>query len=781
MNTEQELQAISALLGETNTDEASTGAAVSENHNSQNDQQSIAIIGVAAQLPSCDSVQAFWQALANGDDLIREFPSDRFDWQSAANQYDPELLDEAPQWAGSIDKVFHFDADFFNVPAEAASLIDPRQRLLMQNVYHCIEDAGYAPSALKGSRTGVFIGAEDSEYQLSLQQAGIFNDFSGSSAMLANNIAYYFDFCGASQVVNTLCSSGAVALHHAISALRAGEMEQAIVAAANLLLRPEPFIGLTQMAQLSPSRTLHSFGEKADGFIRSEGVISLLLKPLAQAQKDKDAIYAVVKNSAVNFNGQGGMSMASPNVAAHVEVIKQCYQNADISLADLDYIEAQGMATTVSDIAEWSAFNKAIRQLGEAQNQPIAEGQVAISTLKPTLGHMHAASSLGAMLKVIASFKQQTLFGIAHFEHASDDLDTDQSPCRLLAANEAWQGKDNRPRLAAVHSYGIGGNNAHILLQEYTPSQASEGASSAGDVAANVAIKDTVTLPVSAKTDAQLTQVISQLSEALCQLSKTASEQASNTEASATLASIQRTLMQGRDSFSARAVLRVNVSEFAAHTGFSVAAIQVLRANDADSSAVDALPAPMQQWLAGKTPDWSDFANALTAPRCHLPVYPFAGEFFRIEAGRINEGRIEASAASATRAAKATGFSELLASSATTEQAAITYVTQFIQKAMHRNNNDLTPQTTFVDYGVDSLIMVRLGRAIEKEMQVKLTGRDFMQCPDIGALSRLVSSKMKVNQQAKSAASEADAKSIAALNKFKSGELSLDDLKKLVK
>ena len=194
------------------------------------------------------------------------------------------------------------------------------------------------------------------------------------------------------------------------------------------------------MGQLSLSPEIYSFGAKADGFIRSEGVVSLLLKPLQQAEQDGNHIYALIKNTAVNFNGQGGMSMASPNVAAHVDVIKQCYEPANINLQQLRYIEAQGMGTTVSDIAEWSAFNKAMRQLSRAKNTTVENGQVAIGTLKPTLGHMHAASSLGALLKVMGSMRSGKLYGIAHFDQPSPDLDLDDSPCRLLASSEDWPG-----------------------------------------------------------------------------------------------------------------------------------------------------------------------------------------------------------------------------------------------------------------------------------------------------------------------------------------------------
>jgi len=833
MNTEQELAQISALLGDQKTSVASEQKdAASEQKASATDQTaaptanalaSVAIIGVAAKLPGCDSVDAFWQALANEESLISAFPADRFNWQEAValydpERYDPDLADDAPQYGGMLNGVFDFDAEFFGVSPDAAPLIDPRQRLLLQTIYHCFEDAGCAPQSLKRSATGVFIGAEDSEYQITLQQNGIFPDVTATSAMLANNIAYWFDFCGASEVVNTLCSSGAVALHRAVQALRSGELQQAVVAGVNLLLRPESYVGLTQMGQLSPSPEIYSFGAKADGFIRSEGVVSLLLKPLQQAEQDGNHIYALIKNTAVNFNGQGGMSMASPNVAAHVDVIKQCYEPANINLQQLRYIEAQGMGTTVSDIAEWSAFNKAMRQLSRAKNTTVENGQVAIGTLKPTLGHMHAASSLGALLKVVGSMRSGKLYGIAHFDQPSPDLDLDDSPCRLLASSEDWPGSllktqsstHSTAHLAAVHSYGIGGNNAHILLESYQ-AKASTQAEPTSSNSNNPSVRF---LPVSAPTDAQLRLCLNQLADFL-------------NEHSVTLDSLDRTLKQGRDSFAHRVLIAVSgehSSSAAEQINSAIAkainhylvqgaqatpaalnpenAVNVLddSVNLLDAAQLNALTASgnesvipdgsaesAQQWLSAKSvssksESWPLSKELKAAPICRLPLFPFSTQSYRISATHAPQQQAEP-------AGESLKFAALAAEPGRTQAQAVTlYIQQFLARSMHAAE-PIAPDTPFVDSGVDSLIMVRLVRAIEKEMAVKLSGRDFMQCADIASLSALIAQRMGVVEQPSHSANSANPSEPAsssdldleALNKFKSGEMSLDDIKKLVK
>ncbi|MFP2957508.1 SDR family NAD(P)-dependent oxidoreductase, partial [Myxococcus sp. 1LA] len=433
------------------------------------DAQPVAIVGAAGFLPGCQSLQAFWQALDAEQTLLEEIPSSRFD--SRALHPDKSRS----KWGGFIPDVASFDPGFFNIlPAEAEAM-DPRQRLLLMAVYHCLEDAGQAPEQLKGSRTGVFVGAEENEYLLHLREQGfdVASGFDHAASMVANRLSYFFDLKGPSELVNTMCSSAAVAIHRAVVALRAGEIDRAIVAAANVILRPDGFIKLSQLQQLSPSVRVQSFGRDASGHQRAEGVASVLLMPLEQAEREGHPIYAVLRGTAVNYNGRGGVSIAAPSRQSHSELIQTCYRAASVDARDVGYIEAQGMANPVADIAEWEAINDALKRLATEQGVVLASGNCRVSSLKPLTGHMESASALGALFKIIHSFRRDRVYGIAGFEAANPYLELERQPARLADRTEPWP-RLGKPRLAGLHSFGAGGNNAHLLVEEYVPRPAAQ-------------------------------------------------------------------------------------------------------------------------------------------------------------------------------------------------------------------------------------------------------------------------------------------------------------------
>jgi acyl transferase domain-containing protein len=325
----------------------------------------IAIIGLSGCLPGCQSVDAFWRALDEDRCLLEAPPPERL---ALWNQLQPGwsgLEGRGIPGGGFIPDIRGFAPEFFGVLPGQAHGLDPRQRLLLMSVYHTLEDAGYAPGSLKQKPVGVFVGIEEDEYFQTLQDLGL--PPSGgdglAASMVANRISWFFDFRGPSEVVNTMCSGAAVALHRAVGSLRLGESSMALVGAANLMLRPEPFMQLIQTGQLSPDLSIHSFGRGAQGFLRADGVASVLLKRLSQAEADGDPIYAVIRHTATNYNGKGGMSIAAPDIAAHAELIERCYRQAGIDPREVRYIEAQGMGQPVADLAEWQACNRALSKL----------------------------------------------------------------------------------------------------------------------------------------------------------------------------------------------------------------------------------------------------------------------------------------------------------------------------------------------------------------------------------------------------------------------------------
>ncbi|MCK3853526.1 SDR family NAD(P)-dependent oxidoreductase [Pseudomonas sp. W2Jun17] len=571
----------------------------------------VAIIGLSANVAQSASVRQFWQALDDDRSLIEEIPATRFDftsWYAGSNIEEGKMR---TRWGGFIPAIDQFDPVFFGMlPAEARNM-DPQQRLLLMSVRQTFEDAGYRHTDWKGSATGVFIAAERNEYHLNLLQAQIDpgEGLDQAASMLANRVSHFYDLRGPSERIDAMCAGGAVALHHAVTALRSGQINAAIVGACNLLLRPDVFVTLSQSGQMSPEPTVRSFGAGADGYLRGEGVCSLLLKPLSKAEADGDHIYGLIRNTAVNYNGGDAASIAAPSVSAHSSLVQDCYRRAGIDPRHVSYIEAQGMGNPVADIAEWDALNHGLLALGREQGVQLQEGQCAISTLKPMSGHMHAASAIGALFKIIRSFQTEKIHKILDFEQPNLHLHTAGQPCRLATHTVDWP-RQATPRLAGLHSYGAGGNNAHILVEEYVhqapgrvvPSQAP------------------LLFPLSAPTPALLALLAAQMHQALID------------EPTLCLESVSDTLKFGREKFAAAVVIvameRPGLLDVLAqlHTGDLTGA--VVFAKDVAAPTDAALDPWAELWLAGERP----MAKATRAPRVPLPTTPFDTQSFWYDA-----------------------------------------------------------------------------------------------------------------------------------------------------
>jgi polyketide synthase PksN len=495
----------------------------------------LVITGVSGFFPGCMDVGSFWDSIDKDESLITTIP--RFDWRK---HYAPT---EQPgkmrtKWGGFIPDIASFDARFFNILPSQANEMDPRQRLLLTSTWHTLEDAGIDPVSLRQSNTGVFIGCESNEYAQLMRNKGIavtglLND---ADSMLANRISYYFDFSGASEYTNTMCSGFAVALHRAVTAMCVGQIDRAIVGAANIVLLAEPFITLSQEGLLSTQNTVKSFGQDANGYLRSEGAGTILIERLSAAKKECRHIYAIIKHTSVNYNGQGGMSIAAPNTKSHTHLIKSCYQEAKIDPRHLTYIEAQGMGLPVADIAEWTAINRALTELCQEKGHTFVPGYCRVSTLKPMTGHMHAASSLGALLKIIRSFQTKKIHKVLDYKEPNEFCDMENTPCQIARETESWEDSPHA-RLAALHSYGAGGNNAHVLLEEYRPESFNKH-----DPCQTL-------ICLSARTPEQLNQMMQRLHDYLAAAPKT------------DLANLSFTLNTGRTSFQHRCAMIVESIE----------------------------------------------------------------------------------------------------------------------------------------------------------------------------------------------------------------------------
>jgi polyketide synthase PksN len=318
--------------------------------------QDIAIIGMSGIMPGTNNLDEFWAYLSEGVDLISEVPSDRWDYKAYANQAHLHL-----RWGGFMPDIDIFDPEFFNLSPKEAELMDPQQRLFLQTVWHTIENAGYKASDFSGSKTGVFVGVGTSDYAELLNRHGENNAWASTGnahSILVNRISYLLNIHGPSEPINTACSSSLIAIHRAVESIRSGQCEMAIAGGVNAILTPTLNISFSHAGMLSPEGRCKTFDQSANGYVRGEGVGALLLKPLHEAEKDHDHIYAIIKGSAENHGGKA-QSLTSPNPNAQKELLIAAYENAQIDPSTVTYIEAHGTGTSLGDPIEIEALKKA--------------------------------------------------------------------------------------------------------------------------------------------------------------------------------------------------------------------------------------------------------------------------------------------------------------------------------------------------------------------------------------------------------------------------------------
>lgn len=321
----------------------------------------IAIIGMSGMMPGSKDLDVFWQNLVEGKDLISEVPTDRWDWSTYSDIKDSKGKSINCKWGGFMPDVDKFDAGFFGISPREAELMDPQQRLVIQTIWKTIEDAGYNPRQLAGSQTGLFMGVSTRDYLGLLFEHNVkedaYSSTGTSSSVLANRISYLLDIHGPSEPIDTACSSSLVAIHRAVHAIRANICDKALVGGVNTLLSPSAFISFSLAGMLSRDGRCKTFDKSANGYVRGEGVGAFFLKPLSQAERDGDFIYALIRGVAENHGGQSS-SLTAPNLKAQADVIVKAYEDAQMDPSTVSYIEAHGTGTSLGDPIEVDALKK---------------------------------------------------------------------------------------------------------------------------------------------------------------------------------------------------------------------------------------------------------------------------------------------------------------------------------------------------------------------------------------------------------------------------------------
>lgn len=442
--------------------------------------EDIAIIGMSGRYPGASDIDKFWEVLKNGKDCITEIPKDRWN----AYEYFDENTDMAKhgkmycKWGGFLEDIYAFDPLFFNISPIEAETMDPQERILLQAAWEAMEDSGYTPQSLRedilkkrGGNVGVFIGATSFTYNLLGPEEWLKGNMTipvSAPWSIANKISYVFNFSGPSLPVDTACSSGLIAIHLACESLRKKECTTALVGGVNLYLHPSKYIGMCQMKMLSSKGRCFSFADKADGFVPGEGVGAFLLKPLNQAERDKDYIYAVIKASAVNHGGRThGFTVPNPN--AQSDLIEDALTASNINPRTISYIECHGTGTALGDPIEITGLTKAYSKWTNDKQF------CAIGTVKTNIGHLESCAGIAGLTKIILQLKYKQLVPSLHCENFNPNIDFKASPVVVQTTLSDWKRpvlkegglEKEYPRRAGISSFGAGGANAHIIIEEY--------------------------------------------------------------------------------------------------------------------------------------------------------------------------------------------------------------------------------------------------------------------------------------------------------------------------
>ena len=467
----------------------------------------LAIVGIGCQFPGgADNPESYWELLCSETDATCTVPETRW---NAAKYHDPnpaKVGKMVTSRGGFLSEIDQFDPQFFGISPREANLLDPQQRLLLRATWEALEDGGIPAESLAGTDVGVFVGGFTLDYQL-LQNQGRtsryrFKTHSATGmmmTMLANRISFAFDFRGPSMTIDTACSSSLVAVHLAAQSIWNGECKIALAGGVNIMIGPNTAIAESKSGFLSPDGRCKAFDQSADGYARGEGGAVVVIKPLRQAVRDGDEVYAQILGTAVSQDGHTD-GITVPSAEAQEAAISTALRRAGVHPNDVGYVEAHGTGTPVGDPVEVRALANAL-----ASERP-ATDPLLIGSVKTNIGHLEAGAGVAGLIKTALVLKHGYIPANLHLKNPSEQI-----PLADLSIEIPRRGRpfpDCDRRIAGVNSFGFGGTNAHVVLAE-PPAPVSAGASETSQQF------PLAVLPISARTEEALVATAGQLAEHL--------------------------------------------------------------------------------------------------------------------------------------------------------------------------------------------------------------------------------------------------------------------------
>ena len=605
----------------------------------------IAIIGMSGRFPGARNIDELWTILVNGQDMVGEIPKERFDWR----QYygDPTEPGKTNcKWCGCIPGVSEFEPLFFEISPKEAETMDPRQRLLLQEAWRALEDAGYGLEQIKREKIGMFVGVEQGDYQFLTQGEGEVT--ANSNSILAARLAYFLNLSGPVMAIDTACSSGLVAAYQAVLSIRAGECDTAIAAGVNLLLTPTAFIGMSQSGMLSEDGKCFTFDKRANGLVPGEAVAIVVLKRLSRAEADGDPIYAVIKGSGINYDGKTN-GITAPSGVSQAALLKEVYERNHINPEEIEYIIPHGTGTKLGDPVEINALYDAFKDYSRPGAPKV--GYCALTSTKTNFGHTFAPSGLVSLISMVQALRHEIIPASLHCEQENDYINWKESPFYINKTNKPWPGaargafrdgsafsedaaiSADRVRMGAVSAFGMSGTNVHMVVQSYCNPKTYFGEKAPFYL-----------LAFSTKTDEALLEKAQDMIKVL--------EKETNID----LSQLSYTLLQGRQHFKHRCAIVIQDREDAIHVLKQIASkekipnlfqekvpldftgqkaiaeyaqdllkqSQTLKGNR--SKYQEMLLALADLYCQGYELEWNKLFGDIKPKRIHLPTYPFARE-----------------------------------------------------------------------------------------------------------------------------------------------------------
>lgn len=736
-----------------------------------NSSRELAIVGISGRYPGAEDLEAFWHKLAGGEDLISEVPTQRWDHQAYFADQRDRFDKTYCKWGGFLDGVEDFDPLFFNLSPREAEIINPNDRLFIETCWNLLESAGLTRQRLKQQyqqQVGVFVGVMYQQYQAfeaDFVRESLVSVTSYSA--IANRVSYFFDFQGPSLAIDTMCSSSISAIHAAGEALRNGDCRLAIAGGVNLTLHPKKYIGLSIGKVLGSHASSRSFAD-GDGYLPAEGVGAVLLKTLADAERDGDPILAVIKSTAVNHGGHThGFSM--PSAKAQAALIDSNFKRAGVDPRTISYVEAAANGSAMGDAIELSALNRVFGQAG------VAHQSCAIGSVKSNLGHAEAASGMSQLSKLVLQLQHQQLAPSLLLGPLNPKLDFENSPFVLQRELGHWpqpvvetDGVSRQyPRRAALSAFGAGGSNAHLVLEEYPKHQQTPG-----QLEGNVAQVENGVLyivPISAKSVRSLHQGVSRLARHL------------DTHPDLRINDVAYTLQVGREAMPWRLALLVKSMDELRAALYKI--VQVLNRGDGMAALeklnlplffgnIDEVPAAIASLLSGPGADalsrslmaaderqqlalfwtqggeisWDNLAENTSAGYgvkiVSLPTYAFDKKRYWLEQSNTPKTLHDnAMAASATQQTSDSTAVNVVDEHVSHEETAAEHGLRVLADLLGMQPQELLPAKPLSVYGADSIVMVQLAMRLQAEIDPELALANIQQCVTIQDLLALLNER----------------------------------------